>query len=238
MRKYILAIMFFIYFLSLNNAMAGLILSATRVVYNSSAREVTLTVNNDGSRPAVMQVWLDVGDPKIIPNSSDIPFFLTPGFVRVEKNKSQSIRILKTLDAERLPKDKESIFYLNVLDIPPQEKNKAKDEGGRLQFSVRSRIKLFYRPLGLSGSANDAPNKIKFFSNGEHILVKNSSPYYVNIQNINIGTKNKKKADKPVLMIPPMSEGKFNKTSSKGQKIYYQSVNDLGGVYDLEGLIL
>ncbi|PJI52023.1 molecular chaperone EcpD, partial [Methylobacterium radiotolerans] len=56
---------------------------------------------------------------------------------------------------EPMPQDKESVFWLNVLEIPPKDKANQ----NLLQMAFRSRIKLFYRPAGLKGKAEDAPSQ-------------------------------------------------------------------------------
>lgn len=44
-----------------------------------------------------------------------------------------------------LPTDRESLFWLNILEVPPRDE----DENNALQFSFRSRFKLFFRPSQL-----------------------------------------------------------------------------------------
>lgn len=46
-----------------------------------------------------------------------------------------------------LPQDRESLFYLNVIDIPPD--NPARS-GNLLKLAMQNRIKLFYRPQGIA----------------------------------------------------------------------------------------
>ncbi len=44
---------------------AEIVIHGTRVIYPSDAREVTLQVSNNGSKPALVQAWIDEGDPKV-----------------------------------------------------------------------------------------------------------------------------------------------------------------------------
>ena len=57
---------------------AEIILHGTRVIYPSDAREVTLQVSNNGSKPSLVQAWIDDGDPKSTPDQSKVPFMITP----------------------------------------------------------------------------------------------------------------------------------------------------------------
>ena len=47
-------------------AQAEIVIHGTRVIYPSDAREVTLQVSNNGSKPALVQAWIDEGDPKVL----------------------------------------------------------------------------------------------------------------------------------------------------------------------------
>ncbi|KAF0655380.1 hypothetical protein L245_07005, partial [Salmonella enterica subsp. enterica serovar Worthington str. BCH-4719] len=62
--------------------------------------------------------------------------------IRVAANSGQQLKIKKL--ANNLPGDRESLFYLNVLDIPPNsDENKDKNI---IKFALQNRIKLIYRP--------------------------------------------------------------------------------------------
>ncbi len=50
----------------------------------------------------------------------------------------------KTSGINALPQDRESLFYLNVREIPPKP-----DKPNVLQLAMQSRIKLFYRPAAI-----------------------------------------------------------------------------------------
>lgn len=52
-----------------------------------------------------------------------------------------------------LPKDRESVFYLNIFDIPTKLENK--QDKNVLQLAIKSRIKLFYRPKELTTSPEE-----------------------------------------------------------------------------------
>lgn len=52
--------------------------------------------------------------------------------------------------AASLPKDRETLFYFNVREIPPKS-----DKENVLQVALQSRLKLFYRPESIKKKAND-----------------------------------------------------------------------------------
>jgi hypothetical protein len=51
-------------------AHASVVINGTRVIYPSDEREVTVKLSNEGSLPALVQAWLDDGDPRALPQDS------------------------------------------------------------------------------------------------------------------------------------------------------------------------
>ncbi|MFW2746387.1 fimbria/pilus periplasmic chaperone, partial [Acinetobacter baumannii] len=135
-------------------AQAEIVIHGTRVIYPSDAREVTLQVSNNGSKPALVQAWIDDGNAKSTPDEANVPFIITPPISRVEPSKGQTLRITALPNASQLNQNKESVFWLNVLDIPPRPEGKKQENNevltnNFLQLAIRSRIKFFYRPVSL-----------------------------------------------------------------------------------------
>lgn len=125
-------------------ATANVVIIGTRVIFLAEQKSVNVQLQNSSSDPALVQSWLDRGDINSRPNSIQVPFLVTPPVVRIEPNAGQTLRVV-FIGKENLPQDRETLFYLNVLDVPP--KPKAEDLGTNyLQFAIRSRIKFFYRP--------------------------------------------------------------------------------------------
>src|SRR5580692_2276209 len=140
-------------------ATAGVVVDGTRVVYPAAKREVTINVQNPGETPSLVQAWLDAGDPHAKPGESKVPFVLTPPLFRLDPTKVQSLRVVYTHDP--LPENRESLFWLNVLDIPPRAAANS-DAPNQLDLAFKHRMKVFFRPAGLSGSAADAPARLSW----------------------------------------------------------------------------
>ncbi|WP_134406074.1 molecular chaperone CupB2, partial [Pseudomonas aeruginosa] len=143
-------------------AHAGLIAQGTRVVFPASEREVTLRVSNTSGTPVLAQAWIDDGRQDVPPEELQVPFSVTPAVTRVDPNGGAVLRIAY-LKAP-LPTDRESLFWLNILEVPPRDE----DENNALQFSFRSRFKLFFRPSQLK-SVDSAAGKLqwKFLESGQ-----------------------------------------------------------------------
>jgi chaperone protein EcpD len=170
------------------SAQAGVVISGTRVIYQASEREITVKLGNEGDTPALVQVWLDTGNPNALPDESKVPFTLSPPLFRLDPKKGQSLRLIYT--QEPLPQDKESLFWLNVLEVPPRaDTATTSNDPNSLQLAFRSRIKLFFRPAGLPGNADDAAAQVRWKfvrkDNGGYALeATNPSPYHVTFSKI------------------------------------------------------
>nr|WP_244618598.1 fimbria/pilus periplasmic chaperone [Serratia fonticola] len=203
------------------NSMASVVITGTRVIYNSDAREVSVKINNAGSSPVLLQSWIDKGDIGATPASIQVPFVLTPPINRVDPAKGQTLRITYTHGT--LPMDRESVFWLNVLEVPA--KKQANLDENRLQLAFRSRIKLFYRPIGLEGSANDAAKMVIWSAQGNRIQASNPTPYYVSLVTLSVNGKTVEGE-----MIAPKSSKIFNLVANTGNEITGDFVNDYGAI--------
>jgi len=154
-------------------AMANVVIAGTRLVYPAKEREVTIKLDNVGNEAALIQAWVDRGNPDSRADQADAPFLLMPPVVRIAAQRSQTLRMTYTHDP--LPQDVESVFWLNVLDVPPLPKNA---DSNFVQLAYRSRIKVFFRPEGLKGFAEDTPAAITWslVPNGKGVALRGSNP--------------------------------------------------------------
>lgn len=84
----------------------------------------------------------------------------------------QVLRILKINDA--LPKDKESLFWINIQEIP-----KAPKEGtNALSIALHTQVKMFYRPDALKEKRENAEQQIKMINSDGNTVLWNDTPYY------------------------------------------------------------
>lgn len=218
---------------STHYAYASIVISGTRLIYPGKEKEVSITLSNSGDAPVLMQAWLDNGNELSPPQDIDSHFFMTPPLARIDEGKSLSLRVFKTDSVADLPNDRESLFYLNILDIPP-DNNTKKADGAEVQFTVRSRIKFFYRPDGLSGSANNAPENLVFKKNNGEIIIENPSPYYINLSAVSAGDNKNSVNLLTYEIIKPFSSIQIKRVEDSFDYIYYESINDLGGIFNFK----
>ncbi len=217
------------------DAAAGIIVDTTRVVYPATKREVTINIRNSSQAPSLVQAWLDTGDQNSRPGDSAVPFVLTPPLFRLDPTRSQSLRLVYT--QEPLPTDRESLFWLNILDIPPRAAANP-DRPNQLEMAFKHRMKVFFRPVGLKGSVADAPGKLTWMlqiRDGKlvGIQVSNPSAYHISLVKIVAIVD-----DKPITikadMVGPFASGTFaldTPVNAPGAPVAveYTFVNDYGG---------
>lgn len=156
---------------TMSMAYANVIIVGTRVIYPSNEKIITVDLNNLDDTPSLVQAWIEDSKEN---NAQKVPFVITPMVGRVEAKSRQSLRI-RQVGAD-LPKDRESLFYLNVLDIPA----KSKDVGDNyLQVTLRNKLKFFYRPAKLPYPVTDAYDKVTWHYKDKVLTVNNPTPYYI-----------------------------------------------------------
>lgn len=207
------------------SSLANVIISNTRVIYAEEQKETTVQLINRGNSPALIQAWLDEGNPNSTPETAQVPFMLTPPVVKIEGGSGQQIRIRFTGTASTLPTDRESVYYLNVLDIPPKQENL--DGKNLMQIAIKSRIKVFYRPTKLKIPVSDLHNYLSLKTQGSQLIATNNAPYYASIARI--GARGKVLTREPV-MIAPFSTSSVETTSpvADGQPLDILLVDDYG----------
>jgi chaperone protein EcpD len=158
-----------------SSSMASVVITGTRQVYSAKQKEITVKLNNDGLAPALVQSWIDTGDVQSVPATAKAPFVLTPPLARIDPGKGQSLRLMYV--GAPLPSSKESVFWLNVLEIPPKAQA---SESNTLQMAFRSRTKIFYRPEGLPGNPNEAIEQVQWrvvpVSQGQGFVLEATNP--------------------------------------------------------------
>ncbi|WP_380182297.1 molecular chaperone [Kalamiella sp. sgz302252] len=167
----------FFFLFSAASSLASMTISGTRIIFPGNEKEVTIRTNNKGSKPALVQVWVDDGDINADLNETDVPFITTPPVFRVEPGKGQSVRLI--YNGSELPQDRESIFWFNLLEVPPLYKDTANVD--RLELAFRTRIKIFYRPKTLTSSSAGQMEKIQWqvLPGNKGVSVINNTPYYL-----------------------------------------------------------
>ncbi|CAI2530223.1 Chaperone protein focC precursor [Serratia fonticola] len=209
---------------------AGIVISGTRVIYPSDAKEVTLKLENKSRFPLLVQSWIDAGDANSAPEDSDVPFMIMPPVSRVEPAKAQTLRITSTPLVSHAT-DRETLYWINVLEVPPQSKG----DQNYLSIAYRNRLKVFYRPSTLPGLSLETLDKVSWQRQGEKLLAKNPTPYHISYASVQLsGYGIASVAGTDGGMIAPFSEQTFQlKRDNKviavpPNSVITKAINDYG----------
>ncbi|BAT35623.1 fimbria/pilus periplasmic chaperone [Escherichia albertii] len=202
-------------------AHAGIVIYGTRIIYPAENKEVMVQLMNQGNRSSLVQAWIDDGDTSLPPEKIQVPFMLTPPVAKVGANSGQQIKI--RIMPNRLPTNKESIFYLNILDIPP---NSPEDEGkNALKFAMQNRIKLFYRPVGVASVNKETFKKLRVNNSSNGLIIKNGSANWVTISDVKA---NSVKVNYETIMIAPQESQRVDVKNHNANSWQLTIIDDHG----------
>ena len=246
MKKSVMVLFALAMSLSWSIANAGIVISRTRIIYPGNSEEVTIQLSNKSDTPLLVQTWIDDGDATANPSTTKVPFVLTPPVFRADPGDTRRLRLMKM--PNDLPEDKETLFWFNTVEIPPIPEKQSGPEGGLLQMSFRTRIKLLYRPASLPVTPMQAFSLLEFHmeeKGGENtILIKNPSPYYMTISKFGLKSPEgivsyTKLAEAIHKIVPPYGSLKVGFPELKmvlnaRSRIVYALINDSGGLTQME----
>lgn len=159
-------------------AQAAIQLSSTRAIMNEKDRNVSVFAKNLTGTPFVVQAWIDGNNEEM-----ETPFFITPPLSRFDAASERSLNISRVGD--KLPQDRESYYWINVLEIP--QKTDSKDNS--LTLATRTRIKLFYRPTAIQKLPR-GPEQSKWSVERDgkscRLAVDNTSAYNINFARLDV----------------------------------------------------
>ena len=211
----------------------GISLGGTRLVFDGSKDNGSMTVTNSSAADVwLMRFWVspygeESDDKGGEPDSKATPFAVPTPLYRLDPKSAVQLRVNRL--SESMPTDRESVYYLNNLAIPPKkgEKSYQKAVQSGLQFAVNTRIKLFYRPAAINDPAQvkQAPEKVTVSSSGKEVVVKNPTPYFLTMTQLSLNGK-APQTDKDT-MVAPFGELRLSSTVAHGT-FSFSTVDDRG----------
>lgn len=128
------------------------------------------------------------------------------------------------------------MFWLNLLELQPTPAGKKAGDNNVVQFSIRTRIKLFYRPQGLPGNPGDAVSQLRWrvvqVGNEFQLQCDNPAAFNVSFHDIQLKGSTQNNENPLHGMCPAKGMAQFtlfNSVPSDGGKIMITAINDFGG---------
>lgn len=208
-----------------SQAMAAFVLNGTRFIYNEGKKNTSFEVTNQSTETYGGQVWVDNTNQ----GNGQVYMVPAPPFFKVAPKEKQIVRIMKT--DSTLPTDRESLFWLNVQEIPPKPKN---IEGGALAVAINTKVKLIYRPKSLAEGRRDAEKAMQIVHRDGQTYLSNPTPYYFAVTAVKVNGQNVKLKDSVlnnIAQLAPKSEVALGNMALNGA-VSVTAVNDWGGLVD------
>ncbi|HFW5422438.1 TPA: fimbrial chaperone [Salmonella enterica subsp. enterica serovar Wandsworth] len=203
-------------------SLAAFSLNGTRYIYEEGKKNISFEVSNSSDETWGGQVWIDNESQ----NKKDVFIVPSPPFFKVDGGSKQIIRLMNVSDT--LPKDRESLFMLNVQEVPPMPKNA---EGNVIAIAMNTRVKVIYRPKTLAEGRRDAEKKLTLVNRDGTLWIKNPTPYYfavVKVKNKGVEQKLSDEVANLLSQLQPFSEVNTRLKNLYGE-VSVDALNDWGG---------
>lgn len=172
-------------------SLAGVITEHSRFIFNGDNTFESSVLVNTNKYPVVVQLWIDHGDYTQSPEKSDAPFFITPVTSKMDPLKINEIKIFYSGDYTSLPQDRESLYWVNIFEIPPIDAKTLEDN--KVTLSMLTQVKLIYRPIKLKTNAAELRKslakvtyKIESVQCETSLILNNPTPYIANIASLSL----------------------------------------------------
>lgn len=207
-------------------AQAALTVNVTRVVFDSDKRSKSVVIGNPSPRPYAVQSWINTSTDD---TTTPVPLAPSPGLFRLDPGKEQMLQINRL--PNDLPQDRESLFYLNVQEIPQIEDNQA----NALTIAVRTRLKVFYRPSQFKQAPESRLDELKWSvrssNDGVQLVVDNPTPYHYTFGRLEVRDAGKTESVQASQMAMPLSQQVYSLNtikSASGLTLTFTILNDYG----------
>jgi len=225
---------------ALQSAHAGVMPERTRLIFHEGQSQRSLMLANTNAYPVVVQAWIDNGEGNQAPENAVSTMVALPSVFRLQSGAIQGLRIVQ--DARSLPKDRESVSWLNLYEIPPT-KAVAPLIATQVAVAMNTQMKVFYRPANLPMPPEKMAAALSFSLKqqaGAWVLVcHNPTPYHASFSSLRVTAKgldavNAKTLD---MMTPPLSEKTYpleslNFNGQPSLAVSYTLIDDEGHYHD------
>jgi len=241
-------------------AHAGMQLDRTRVIVTQTGGSTVVQASNPDQTPVLLQVWVEPGEDSLHATAygaspAPTPFLVEPPVLRLEPDDARALQVWLTDPPQTLPEDRESQFWLSVLEVPADGLDNdgaamdAQGGGSRLELTVLTQIKLFYRPAMLADYRRSDEDRLRFSlerdAQGLYCLsIHNPAPIHQSLDTLALhqqGMANPMRLDAP--MIAPFGKYRIqlpqNFVPARDLRASFVNLGDRGErIHDEQKLLL
>ena len=192
----------------------GIQLSTSRIVFNEGIKAIKYGVTNEYNIPALTSATITNfdGEP-----TSDLA--VSPSLFQIQPQTTSQGQIVQL---KPLGSDREIVYWLNVKTILSD--NKPKEKGGALQFALGQRIKLFYRPKGITENCRAAAEGLLWEKTKKGLKVVNNSKVSVSIVDVKSGGETRRLSE----TLLPLSSKEWNIDFKSYENMRFQYIDEYG----------
>ena len=204
---------------------AALTVDRSRLVLNEGDKSIKVNVTNQNAQdPYLAQGWIEDENEKKMSG----PLMVLPPIQRIEAGGKALLRIQTIPDIQNLPKDRESVFFFNLREIPPRN-----TKSNVLTLAIQTRLKVFYRPAAIqvARNADTVPGveALTLVKKGDDYFIDNPTPYHFSFVELRDGLKGNSVGSFKPLMAGPYAETHLLDSSLTSQTPVLMFINDQGG---------
>lgn len=208
-------------------AQAALTVNTTRVVFSSDKRSASVIISNPSNMPFAVQTWVNTEADDA---TTAVPFIPSPPLFRINPGKEQQLQINGL--PNDLPSDRESLFYLNVQEIPQADGT----DDNILNIALRTRLKLFYRPAQLKDNPitrlKDVQWSVRKDAGKAQLIATNPTPFHISFIRLEVSGNGKTEQLKHPAMLGPLTTQSYPLDDMKvapDLHVVFAAINDYGG---------
>lgn len=205
----------------------------SRIIFSSGELTANLSLHNSDKEPVLVQLWTDAGNPFTTTDKARTPVLVNSPILKMQPNELRNIRLL-LVSTDKLPQNKESLFWLNIYQIPPNT-NQASKGNEKLILPLRIRLKIFVRPNLVSDITPENYKEISFLKvDSDTVRITNPTKWYITISSLTIsGVK-----QKPVLL-EPFSHVSVHVPNDiyKKESVTFDVIDDAGVIHKCKSVI-
>ncbi|STB73307.1 fimbrial biogenesis chaperone [Citrobacter koseri] len=154
---------------------------------------------------------------------------VSPPLFRLDKDGRGEVR-LNMVTVAGLPRDRESVRYLNVSGIPSTN-SLSPDRGKVATGMVIGQgviVKVFFRPAGLPAPGPDTWKALTATRVPGGVELSNPTPYYISFSQLRVDKKSMTPGKTGAAMLSPFSHQIYGTASVQKKEVQWTMLNDLG----------